>query len=96
MDNLKKKFVHAWTNQVQHFENTSTSAAEDAYAALKRYRQTSTGNLDLVMTRMTQAVGKQAREIEAIISKERVGVPHAFRNAHCFEQLIGRVSVFAL
>ena len=67
-----------------------------AHAALKRYLQISTSNLDLVMTRMTQAVGKQAREIEAIISKERVGVPHAFRNAHCFEQLIGRVSVFAL
>nr|CCA20418.1 Pc21g00130 putative [Albugo laibachii Nc14] len=92
----KEKFVHAWKNQVQHFGNTSTSAAEGAHAALKRYLQTSTGNLDLVMTRMTQAVENQAREIEAIISKERIRAPHAFRNAHCFEQLIRRVSVFAL
>nr|CCA16131.1 conserved hypothetical protein [Albugo laibachii Nc14] len=66
----KEKFVHAWTNQVQHFGNTSTSAAEDAHAALKRYLQTSTGNLDLVLTRMTQAVENQAREIEASLPKK--------------------------
>ena len=67
-----------------------------AHAALKRYLQISTSNLDLVMTRMTQAVKNQAWEIEAIIFIERIQVPHAFRNAHCFEQLIGRVSVFGL
>nr|CCA16813.1 AlNc14C26G2554 [Albugo laibachii Nc14] len=58
--------------------------------------QTSTGNLDLVMTRITQADENQARGIEAIIYKEKIRVLHAFRNAYCFEQLIGRVSVFAL
>nr|CCA24208.1 conserved hypothetical protein [Albugo laibachii Nc14] len=45
-------------------------SAEGAHAALKRYLQTSTGNLDLVMTRMTQAVVNQARGIEAIILKK--------------------------
>nr|CCA17903.1 AlNc14C42G3539 [Albugo laibachii Nc14] len=78
VDNPKEEFLHAWTYQVQHLRSNLTSATEGAHAALKRYLQTSTGNNDLVMTRMTQAVENQAREIEAIISKESIGVPHAF------------------
>nr|CCA27875.1 AlNc14C785G12506 [Albugo laibachii Nc14] len=89
-------FQKARSRRVSHCGNTSTSAAEGAHAALKRYLQTANGNLDLVMTRMTQADENQARETEVIISKEKIRVPHAFRNAHCLEQLIGRVSVLAL
>ena len=91
-----KKHVRAWTDKVMHFQNTSTSAVEGAHSALKWYLQTSTGNLDLVEARMKQAIEHQARKLEAKIASERIRIPYAFRGIVSYEQLVGRVSVFAL
>ncbi|CAJ0638733.1 16569_t:CDS:2 [Entrophospora sp. SA101] len=70
-------------------------AIEGAHATLKKYLQSSRGDLESVHRKIILQVESQAKEIRAMISSERLKVQHVYRIA-LFEPLLSRVSVFAL
>ncbi|CEG46318.1 MULE transposase domain [Plasmopara halstedii] len=41
----KERFINAWTSKHMHFGNTSTSRVEGSHAYIKKFLQTSTGDL---------------------------------------------------
>ena len=45
---------------------------------------------------MKLAIKHQSRELEANIASERIRIPHVFRGSVTYEQLVERVSIFAL
>ncbi|KAK1360023.1 hypothetical protein POM88_044497 [Heracleum sosnowskyi] len=60
-----QKFVHAYTNKVLHFGNRTTNRVESAHNSLKRFLKTSTGNLDIVWSRVHSLLELQENEIKA-------------------------------
>lgn len=91
----KKKFVTAWIDHFFHLGNTTTSRIEGAHAVLKGYLQVSTGDLYAATGRLKLALENQHKNISAMISSERLRVPHDL-HLPMFSGLINRVSHFAL
>ncbi|CAJ0767110.1 18905_t:CDS:2, partial [Entrophospora sp. SA101] len=91
----KECFISAWVDHYLHLGNKATSRVEGAHATLKKYLQSSRGDLESVHRKIILEVESQAKEIRAMISSERLKVQHVYRIA-LFEPLLSRVSVFAL
>nr|CAG8652006.1 14323_t:CDS:1 [Entrophospora candida] len=91
----KECFISAWVDRYLHLGNKATSRVEGAHATLKKYLQSSRGDLESVHRKIILQVESQAKEIRAMISSERLKVQHVYRIA-LFEPLLSRVSVFAL
>ncbi|CAJ0765521.1 11704_t:CDS:2 [Entrophospora sp. SA101] len=91
----KECFISAWVDRYLHLGNKATSRVEGAHATLKKYLQSSRGDLESVHRKIILQVESQAKEIHAMISSECLKVQHVYRIA-LFEPLLSRVSVFAL
>jgi hypothetical protein len=78
-----------------HLGSKVTSRVESAHAALKRYLQSSTGDLQSVHSKIILHVESQVKELHAMISSECIKVPHIFK-IPLFEPLLYRISIFAL
>ena len=48
----KEKLVSAWVDQIRHFGHTTTSVIESLHAGIKRYLQTSRGDLATVYSHL--------------------------------------------
>ena len=53
---LKSMFVNAYTKEVPHFRNNTSSHIKGVYSALKKYLGGSTGDLFIVFKRMDQVL----------------------------------------
>lgn len=54
LDQVKEKIVCAWTNQVQHFDNTTTNIVESAHTRLNNWLGYSKGKFWDVADQMLQ------------------------------------------
>ncbi|CAJ0915755.1 12814_t:CDS:2, partial [Entrophospora sp. SA101] len=89
----EQDFTTKWKEFLECY--ATTSRVEGAHATLKKYLQSSRGDLESVHRKIILEVESQAKEIRAMISSERLKVQHVYRIA-LFEPLLSRVSVFAL
>ncbi|CAG8745781.1 22885_t:CDS:2, partial [Gigaspora margarita] len=62
---------------------------------IKKYLQVSTGNLHAVHQKLFLALENQYREVQTMVSQEKIQIPHILNNQF-YAQVVNKVSVFAL
>ena len=67
----KERFVHAWTNQHQHFGHLTTSRVEGSHATMKTWIGTSTGDLKEAYEKIMLHVSTQHKSISTALAFEK-------------------------
>ncbi|KAH6789587.1 hypothetical protein C2S51_004593 [Perilla frutescens var. frutescens] len=91
----KERFINCWTNNVMHFDNTTTCRAEGAHAKLKKFLGTNTGNLETCWEKMHDLLETSFNAIKASFEKSVNVVQHIYKSP-VFQFLRGVVSIVAL
>ena len=71
----KRRWAKAWTNQVRHFGNKTTSVVEGSHAVLKKYLQVSTGDLKKVVDNLELMLAAQQSSYIANLSAASLRIP---------------------
>ena len=79
---FKTHFISVWTNKYSHFGNSTTSRIEGGHSYLKRFIQSSTGNLTTVLEQITLAHENEMAIYRRLASEQRMktisGLPKIF------------------
>lgn len=92
---LKEKFVMCFTNRVKHYNSTVTSRVESAHIPIKSILNSSTGNIKVVIDKISVVVKNQYRNIMAKIETDMIRVPLSL-DIIFFSGVIRKVSSYAL
>jgi hypothetical protein len=92
---FKWNMVKHWVDLHLHFGNQAISRVEGAHSALKHYVQVSTGDLQMILSKVDLMLRNQHTEHQAALDLARSRLPHDL-NIPIFSELIGRVTPFAL
>jgi len=91
----KECFVSAWANELMHLDNTSTSKAEGSHPVLKKYLQTSTGDLKTMVERCSMAIVEQKIVHDHDLGFETANLPHIFSHP-IYAEVVCKVSQYCL
>jgi len=91
----KTHFISAWADEYLHLGETNTSRVEGSHSLLKRYLQTSTGDLKTMVERCSMAIEEQRSAHDRAIGFETANLPHTFSHA-IFSQVVCKVSRYCL
>jgi hypothetical protein len=71
----KEQFCKAWTNQIRHFDNTTTSPLEGLHGSIKRWLSSARLNLNQVVKQINLATDASHRRISEKLGLDSIRLP---------------------
>src|SRR4051794_18527317 len=91
----KRNLVRAWVDDHLHLGHRVTSRVESSHCTLKKYLQTSTGDLKTVFDRIKLLLVNEHAKYDSLLDRDRTRIPHTAMNPF-YGQLVGHISGRAL
>ena len=89
---VKEKVVRFWTNRVMHLGNTTTNRAESAHSRLKKYLNSSMGDMSTNWDVVHDMLESQYTSIHASFQTSMIMLEHRFKDKVLWSNLVRNVS----